>query len=107
MASNVISQTFEDGKQVSCDRVKLKNLDMNNITGDFHADGPGRVISVRRGGGQTFGMPGGPLAGEGPASARVRGSSRRFHTCPAGRRSRSNDLPGPAFHEIAHRQQEP
>jgi hypothetical protein len=61
---DVVNQTFEAGQQVSCDHIHLKNLDMNNVSGDFHGDGPGRVISVRRGGNQAFNIPGGSLAGQ-------------------------------------------
>ena len=68
---DVIGQAFEKGKQISCDRIKLKNLDMNNITGVFHGDGPGRIVSVRRGDSQNFAMPGGPFAGAGPVSTRT------------------------------------
>ena len=64
------NRSFEAGRQMSYDRGQLKNLDLNNITGDFHGDGPGWVVSVRHGG-QGFAMPGGPLAGPGcPAAAR-------------------------------------
>ncbi len=56
----VENRTIEAGQQVSYDRMQLKNLDLNNITGDFHGDGPGWLVSVRRGGGQGFAMPGGP-----------------------------------------------
>ena len=42
---------------------------MNNITGDTYANGPGRMISVRRGGNQAFDMPAGPLAGAGAGGA--------------------------------------
>ena len=51
--------------------MQLKNLDLNNITGDFHGDGPGWLVRVSRGGSQGFAMPGGPLAGPGrPATVR-------------------------------------
>jgi hypothetical protein len=33
---------------------------MNNITGEFRSTGPGRLTSVRRGGGQGFNFPGSP-----------------------------------------------
>ncbi len=62
----IVDQAFADGQQTGCDHIWLKDLDMNNITGDFHASGPGRVISVRRGGNQAFSLPNGPLAGGGP-----------------------------------------
>ena len=57
------SRTLDAGVPASYDRMWLKNLEMNNISGDFHGDGPGRLISVRRGGDQGFSMPGGPLGG--------------------------------------------
>lgn len=67
----VENRTLEAGQQVSYDRIQLKNLDLNNISGDFHADGPGWLVSVRRGSGQGFSMPGGPLAESGrPATTR-------------------------------------
>jgi hypothetical protein len=62
----IVNQTFEEGQQVSNDRIELKGLDMNNLTGEFHADGPGRIISVRRGGSLNFAMLGGPLGGGSP-----------------------------------------
>ncbi len=65
------SRTVEAGQQVSYERMRLKDLDLNNITGDFHGNGPGWLVSVRRGGGQGFTMPGGPLAGP-PRSAATR-----------------------------------
>jgi len=65
----IVNQTFDAGQQVAIDRMQLRGLDMNNLTGEFHADGPGRVISVRRGGEQGFAMPGGALARGGPSSA--------------------------------------
>ena len=61
----VENRTIKAGQQASYDRMQLKNLDLNNITGDFHGDGPGWLVSVSRGGGQGFAMPGGPLAGPG------------------------------------------
>ena len=65
------NRTLEAGRQISYDRVKLKNLDLNNLSGDFHGDGPGWLVSVRRGGGQGFSMPAGPLTGPGrPATTR-------------------------------------
>jgi lipopolysaccharide export system protein LptA len=67
---SIVNQAFENGQQTGFDRIQLKDLDMNNITGDFHASGPGRVISVRRGGNQAFNMPGGPLAGGGGTNVR-------------------------------------
>jgi hypothetical protein len=57
----VVNQSFDPtGQQTSCDHIHLKDLDMNNITGEFHATGPGRVTSVRHGGGQGFNIPGSP-----------------------------------------------
>ena len=35
----LVSQTFDAGQQVSIDRMQVKGMDMNNLTGDFHADG--------------------------------------------------------------------
>ncbi len=67
----IVSQSFNKGQQTGFDRIWLKDLDMNNITGDFHANGPGRVISVRRGSNQAFDMQGGPLAGAGPGNGQV------------------------------------
>ena len=49
--------------------MQLRNLTLNHLTGDFHGDGPGWVVSVRRGGQQAFGIPGGPLAGPGRPTA--------------------------------------
>ena len=54
----VENRSIEAGRQVSYDRMLLKNLDLNNITGDFHGDGPGWLVSVRHGGSQGFAMPG-------------------------------------------------
>lgn len=60
---HIVNQGFDKEQQTGYDRIWFKDLDMNNITGDFQANGPGRVISVRRGGNQDFSLPGGPLAG--------------------------------------------
>ena len=62
------NRSVEAGQQVSYERMQLKNLDLNNISGDFHGDGPGWLVSVRRGGNGAFAMPGGPLAGPGQAA---------------------------------------
>ena len=91
---------------------------MNNITGDFHGNGPGRVISVRRGGNQDFSMPGGPMAG-GANRSGTRTVGRR-HACASGRvcscaairgrlprRSQPTLVPGPQVLFVAHGQQYP
>jgi hypothetical protein len=68
------NRTIKAGEQVSYDRMQLKNLDLNNISGDFHGDGPGWLVSVSRGGSQGFAMPGGLSAGPGgPAAVRPAG----------------------------------
>ncbi len=73
----VVNQSLDAaGQQTSSDRIQLKDLDMNNITGEFHATGPGRLISVRRGSTQGFNMPGGPLAG--PAAGGVPARAAAF-----------------------------
>jgi len=64
----VENRTIEDGQQVSYDRFWVKNLKLNNITGDFEGDGPGRLITVRRGSSQNFFPPGGPPTGPGRAA---------------------------------------
>ncbi len=65
------NRTIQAGQQVSYDRMQLKNLDLDNVTGDFHGDGPGWLIRVSREGSQGFSMPGGPLAGpDRPATVR-------------------------------------
>ena len=86
---SVVNRTLEAGQQTSLDRIWVKNLDMNNLTGDFHADGPGRVISVRRGGGGPgLGLPGGPLAGSAPlGGAGVSPASFRAGGTPAPQRT--------------------
>jgi len=74
----VENRSIEAGKQVSYDRMALKNFDLNNISGDFHGDGPGWLVSVRRGGSQGFSMPGGPLAAPGgPVAVRPAGFDPR------------------------------
>ena len=65
----VENRTIEAGQQASYDRIQLKNLEMNNISGDFHADGPGWLVSVRRGTSEGFSLPGGPLAAPGRPAA--------------------------------------
>jgi hypothetical protein len=55
----IVNQSFDDGRQqTSNDRIQLKDLDLNYITGECHANGPGRLTSVRRGGAQGFNFPG-------------------------------------------------
>ena len=66
----IVNQSFDNGRQASFDRIWVKDLDMDNITGEFRASGPGRVISVRRGSGNGFNFPGVPLAGESGVPAR-------------------------------------
>jgi hypothetical protein len=62
----VVNQSVDDaGRQTSNDHIHFKDLDLNYITGEFHATGPGHVTSVRRGGAQGFNIPGGPLPGPG------------------------------------------
>ena len=74
----VENRTVEAGQQASYDRMQFQNFDLNNISGDFHGDGPGRLISVRRGGSQGFAMPGGPLAAGGrPPIAQPVGFNRQ------------------------------
>jgi hypothetical protein len=63
------NRSQEAGQQSSYDRMWLKRLELNNITGDIQGQGPGRLISVRRGSGQEFAMPGSPLTGSGRAAA--------------------------------------
>jgi hypothetical protein len=57
------NRTIKDGQQTSYDRMALRTLDLNNITGEFHGDGPGWLVTVNRGGAKGFSLPGGPLAG--------------------------------------------
>ena len=67
----VENRTIQAGQQVSYDRMQLKNLDLNNISGDFHGDGPGWLVSVRRGGSQGFPCPAARSpAPAGPAAVR-------------------------------------
>ena len=97
------NRTLDDaGKQVSYDRLWLKNLEMNNISGDFHGDGPGRLISVRRGGDQGFSMPGGPLGGPPPPGDSPAGRLRPAAVSTA--RSQPVDVHPPEVHEVAYGQ---
>jgi len=61
----VENRSIDAGQQASYDRFQLKNLRLNNITGDFEGDGPGWLVSVRRGSSQDFFRPGGPLPSPG------------------------------------------
>ena len=52
------NRTLEAGQQVSYERMQMQDLSVNNINGQLNAAGPGRLISVRRGGNAGFAMPG-------------------------------------------------
>ena len=97
----VVNQSFEAGQQVSCDHITLKDLDMNNITGEFHATGPGRVISVRHGSSQGFNIPGGPLAGAAAGGVPVRPAAFTPGQPPAASPLECLDL---HFMNVDHRQ---
>ena len=68
---------MDHGQPDSYDRMYLQNFELNNLSGDFHGDGPGWLVRVQRGSGQGFMVPGGPLAGPGGAAVQPVGLGPR------------------------------